>query len=103
MHSGATLCLVRFTCKYVLFLSGAEGIRTPDLRRAKAARYFAGRFSSVQNACKLSCFRVDTFPSISGDLLGLLHGCCTCLGNKRKANRAALRYPADRIGTQHKD
>jgi hypothetical protein len=91
------------TCKIAIFISGAEGIRTPDLRRAQAARYFAGRFSSVQNACKLSCFRVDTFPSISGDLLGLLHGCCTCLGNKRKANRAALRYPADRRGTQHKE
>ena len=25
-----------FTCKYALFRSGAEGIRTPDLRRAKA-------------------------------------------------------------------
>jgi len=24
------------TCKYALFRSGAEGIRTPDLRRAKA-------------------------------------------------------------------
>ena len=29
--------ILRFTCKFALFWSGAEGIRTPDLRRAKAA------------------------------------------------------------------
>ena len=27
----------RFSCKTATFWSGAEGIRTPDLRRAKAA------------------------------------------------------------------
>jgi hypothetical protein len=31
------LFLLHFTCKCVLFRSGAEGIRTPDLRRAMAA------------------------------------------------------------------
>jgi hypothetical protein len=39
------------------------------------------------------------FPAVQE----IYSGCCTCLGNKRKANRAALRYPADRIGTQHKE
>jgi hypothetical protein len=29
--------LFHFSCKTALFKSGAEGIRTPDLRRAKAA------------------------------------------------------------------
>ena len=29
--------VLRFTCKSAGFRSGAEGIRTPDLRRAKAA------------------------------------------------------------------
>jgi hypothetical protein len=28
---------LRFTCNLLLFRCGAEGIRTPDLRRAKAA------------------------------------------------------------------
>src|SRR5215208_1448448 len=32
------------TCKTEHSLSGAEGIRTPDLRRTKAARYFAEAF-----------------------------------------------------------
>jgi hypothetical protein len=40
------------TCKSAHLRSGAEGIRTPDLRRAKAARYFAGDFWRLQNACK---------------------------------------------------
>jgi hypothetical protein len=31
------LSFTRFTCKPTDFRSGAEGIRTPDLRRAKAA------------------------------------------------------------------
>jgi hypothetical protein len=31
----------------------------------------------LQNTCKLSYFCFGTFLSISGHLLGLLHGCCT--------------------------
>ena len=34
--------ILHFSCKFVYFQSGAEGIRTPDLRRAKAARRFRG-------------------------------------------------------------
>jgi hypothetical protein len=34
----------RQACKSAHFKSGAEGIRTPDLRRAKAARRFARAF-----------------------------------------------------------
>jgi hypothetical protein len=64
-------------CKTAYSRSGAEGIRTPDLRRAKAARYSAGAFWSLQNPCKQPYSRVKAFHSISGDLLGLLHGCCT--------------------------
>ena len=64
-------------CKTALFISGAEGIRTPDLRRAKAAQYFASGFWSLQNSCKSAYFLLDAFPEFSGDLLGLLHGCCT--------------------------
>src|SRR5918995_5143041 len=58
------------------FLSGAEGIRIPDLRRAKAARCFAASFQSMQNRCKQLYFCDDAFLCISGVLLGLLHGCC---------------------------
>jgi hypothetical protein len=63
------------TCKMQTSKSGAEGIRTPDLRRAKAARYSAGDFWSLQNPCKSPCFCIDAFPSIAEDLLGLLHRC----------------------------
>ena len=45
----AHLLCSRFTCKTALCRSGAEGIRTPDLRRAKADRHI------------LAC------PSTSGD------------------------------------
>src|SRR5215213_6874065 len=71
------LISLRSTCKSPYFQSGAEGIRTPDLRRAKAARCFAASFRSMQNRCKQLYFRDDAFLCISGVLLGLLHGCCT--------------------------
>ena len=35
--SHTILLLLCKTCKIYIFVSGAEGIRTPDLRRAKAA------------------------------------------------------------------
>src|SRR5918993_5758464 len=54
------------------FLSGAEGILIPDLRRAKAARCFAASFQSMQNRCKQLYFCDDAFLCISGVLLGLL-------------------------------
>ena len=68
---------LRFTCKSLEKESGPEGTRTPDLRHARAARRFAGVFRCVQNACKWQHSDESTFPSISGDSPGLLHGCCT--------------------------
>src|SRR3712207_8926858 len=40
-------------------------------------RSVAGGFWSLQNACKTAYLVYDAFANISGDLLGLLHGCCT--------------------------
>ena len=31
----------------------------------------------MQNACKLPYLTIGAFLKVSGDLLGLLHGCCT--------------------------
>jgi hypothetical protein len=68
-----------FTYKFLYSKSGAEGIRTPDFRRAKAARHFAGPFRSLQNSRKQAHFYSIALPDISEDLPGLLHGCCTTL------------------------
>ncbi len=43
--SGTTHLSPRFTCKTLLSQSGAEGSRTPDLRRAKAVQYILDRSS----------------------------------------------------------
>src|SRR5918999_3138650 len=67
----------RLTCKSPQKGSGPEGTRTPGLRHARAPRRFAGVFRCVQNACKWQHSDESTFSSISGDLPGLLHGCCT--------------------------
>jgi hypothetical protein len=62
-----------FPCKTATSWSRAEGIPTPDLRRAKAAPYSAGPFWRVQNSCKQQYFLDNIFLRYSGDLLGLLH------------------------------
>jgi hypothetical protein len=67
----------RFTCKTALFESGRCWDRTSDLCRVKAVRLFARGFWSLQNSCKSPYFYIDAFPSVSEDLPGLLHGCCT--------------------------
>src|SRR5215208_5180110 len=42
-----------------------------------AARRFAEVFRCVQNACKWQYSDGSPLLSVSGHLLGLLHGCCT--------------------------
>jgi hypothetical protein len=59
--------------------SGRCWDRTSDLCRVKAARWFAGRFWRMQNTCKSKFSYENTLLQCSGDLLGLLHGCCTLL------------------------
>ena len=78
--------------------SGPDETRTRYLRRAKASQRFAGRFSSVQNTCKSGGFCVSTFPGISGDLLRLLHGCCTqgTRGRTRICGRYFRKPPSQR-------
>ena len=49
----------------------------PLTSAAKAARYFARGFWSLQNACKSPYLLVGAFLKVSGYLLRLLHGCCT--------------------------
>ena len=43
---------LRFTCKTRNFQSGAEGIRTPDLPRAKSGHYYRRRSPLFKNTCK---------------------------------------------------
>jgi hypothetical protein len=52
-------------------------VRTSDLCRAKAERWFAGGFWSLQNSCKCTYLVYEAILNSSGDLPGLLHGCCT--------------------------
>ncbi len=90
---------LRFTCETAYSRSGsrsgAGGMRTPDLRRAKATRHFAGPLRSLQNSCKQAYFYSIAFPVVSGGLLGLLHGCCTgrrrsptCIGSRNQRQHA---------------
>ena len=41
-----------FPCKILVFSSGAEGLRTPDLRRAKSGLYYRRRSPLFKNTCK---------------------------------------------------
>ena len=49
---GVTTRIFNFLLVCRKFSSGADGIRTHALRRAKAARYVAGPFRGLQNSCK---------------------------------------------------
>jgi hypothetical protein len=42
-----------FACKTASSLSGAEGIRTPDLRRAKSKPHYRGSSLLFKNTCKI--------------------------------------------------
>lgn len=53
---GSLLNSLCFICKRTTLVSGADGIRTPDLHRAKAARYIAGAFWRLQICCKQRYF-----------------------------------------------
>ncbi len=77
ISSAASTHPSRFTRKDAIFRSGAEGIRTLGLHRARMARHFVGPFRCLQNGCKSAYFVLNAFPRFSGDLLGLLHGWCT--------------------------
>jgi hypothetical protein len=54
-------------------VSGAEGLRTPDLRRAESARYLATNFWGLRNSCKYAYSSHNAFFRLSGHPLGLLH------------------------------
>ena len=56
----------RFTCKQLYFRSGAEGIRTPDLRRAKAALSRLS-YGPIRSRGILTC---TALSNISGGLQG---------------------------------
>src|SRR5215212_4269611 len=76
INPGSHVLPTSFTCKTALFLGGLAWTRTRDLFLIRVAWRFSGDFQSLQNACKWQHSDEDTFLGISGDLLGLLHGCC---------------------------
>ena len=55
---------VNFTCKTLYSRSGTEGIRTPDLRRAKAKKCILSRPGTSGNSIVLQVF----FENVRGDL-----------------------------------
>ena len=70
-----------FTCKTQAFWSGADGIRTHALRRAKALRAFRVRPGVSACVTYTSLFpqieEIGVPAAFAPVLVGLLHGCCT--------------------------
>jgi hypothetical protein len=60
-----------------MFLELSRGDSNPRPPPAEAAQYFARGIWSLQNTCKTPYLLIGTFLKVSGDSLGLLHGCCT--------------------------
>src|SRR5919112_2235036 len=70
----------RFTCKLPSFRSGAEGLRTPDLRRAKAKGYVLARPGGSGYFAVLQVFYriAGGVSSIAyGPVLARLQYCCS--------------------------
>ena len=63
-RSGVSADLSRFTCKLPYFRSGAEGIRTPDLRRAKSGYYHRGCSPVFGNTCKIASLLLEAFVGV---------------------------------------
>jgi hypothetical protein len=87
-------------------VSGAEGIRTPDLRRAKSGPYRRGRSPLFRNTCKVADFSVAHFVIVRRCSRGLVYywckrvlACCTT-GRSPVAivprSRWATRHPEPR-------
>jgi hypothetical protein len=52
--------------------SGAEGSRTPDLRRAKSGPYCRGSSPLFKNACKIALLSLAAFASVRCYSCGLV-------------------------------
>ena len=66
-----------FTCKPPLFRSGAEGNRTPDLRRAKSDAECRRRSPLFRNSCKTKYLPLGAFVSVRRCSRGLVYYWCT--------------------------
>jgi hypothetical protein len=54
----------------------------------------------LQNSCKLPYLLIGAFLKVSGDLLRLLHGCCTGLGRTRAGPRSGTWFDELNLSTQ---
>jgi hypothetical protein len=66
-----------FSCKSSRSQSGAEGIRTPDLRRAKSDPYRRGCSLVFRNTCKIGYWPLKAFVSVRRCSRGLVYYWCT--------------------------
>ncbi len=64
------------TCKTACSSSGAEGIRTPDLRRAKSGAYRRRSSPLFRNTCKSADFSVAHFVLVRRCSYGLVYYWC---------------------------
>jgi hypothetical protein len=65
------------TCNTVVFRSGAEGSRTPDLRRAKSRYYCRACSSLFKNTCKFEYSPLEAFMGVRRCSCGLVYYWCT--------------------------
>ncbi len=56
--------------------SGAEGSRTPDLRRAKSKAYYHGYSPLFKITYKIECLPLEAFATVRHCLCGLVYYWC---------------------------
>src|SRR5215204_2738667 len=86
---------LRFILQIATFFSGAEGIRTPDLRRAKSDLHCRGCSQAVRNACKTADLPLGAFISVRRCSPRLVYYWCKrTSGRSHSALQAILSHPA---------
>jgi hypothetical protein len=70
---GTLISCFAFLLQSLCFLSGAEGIRTSDLRRAKSEHYYHACSLLFKITCKIALLPLATFASVRGCSHGLVY------------------------------
>jgi len=82
-------------------LSGAEGIRTPNLRRAKSGPYYRGRSPLFKNTFKTTCLPLEAFVFVRRRWRALVYywcNRCTATGRTVGSVLAAFRWSRLMVG-----
>jgi hypothetical protein len=91
--SGQLMVSLNSACKLLHLRSGAEGIRTPDLRRAKSDPRYRHCSLVFKNTCKIADLILEVFVGVRSRSPGLVYYWCMEKDHRRYGYRAFATVP----------